>query len=227
MSRLTLRVSALALLGWLSSFTITAEAQTQIAQTQVAPASPVVVVTSPLPPMQIVPQPPALTRSAIDQPASVFRYGLQGFLAGGLVGVATGYLVLHEDSEDERWRDYLLATGVGAVSGAAMGILLGSFDNVQPERPVRFVMRDAVYGTLLGGLLGVTIGGLVALSSENGQDALLGASIGAVSGFALGGLIGALEGQRKPLDRRWRAALNTTRDVSGKHALGLRLQGRF
>ncbi len=234
MSKFTLQGGAFALFGWLClfSFGVQAQVQTYVAPAQVAPPSSVVVVHPQAPPAQVqvmapvMPPPPVYVHTEVEPLGSVLRYSLQGFVAGALVGVSTGHLILHNDGGGEKWRGYLTATGIGAIAGAGTGLVLGFFDSAHDDRPARFVMRDALYGTLLGGVLGATIGGLVALNSHQGEDILLGTTIGTVSGFGLGVLVGVLEGQRKP-KTRVQAGLASLRDVRGKQALGLQVSGRF
>lgn len=187
--------------------------------------SSVVVVTPPPANVQLVTPSPRRGHRP-DQAPSVLKYALDGFFGGSLAGLSTGYLVLRDQRRPDLWRGYVLATGIGALSGSGMGLVLGLFDAAAPERPARYIMRDAAYGTLLGGVLGATVGGLVALNSHNGKDALLGAAIGGVSGLGLGGLVGVLEGQRKPRFALL-PSLSASRDIRGERALGAGVYGRF
>ncbi len=166
-------------------------------------------------------------RAVQTESGSVLIYSLQGFFAGALAGLSVGYLVTSTGHGESSWRSMVLATGVGALSGAGLGLGFGLLDAASDRRPaaLRFVMRDAVYGTLLGGAFGATVGGLVALDSRDGRDALVGASIGAITGFVLGGLTGVLEGHLRA--RTVLVGVGTTQDVRGKHALGASLSGRF
>jgi hypothetical protein len=175
----------------------------------------------------VQPQPIQTVRALPDENRSVLSYSLQGFVAGALVGISVGYLVVSTHHVETPWRSMVMATGIGALSGAGLGLGLGFLDAASDRRPaaLRFVMRDATYGALLGGAFGATVGGLVALDSRNGRDALLGASIGAISGCVLGGLTGVLEGHLRA--RTVLLGVGTTQDVRGKHALGATLSGRF
>ena len=226
MSRTLVPIVTLASLLWATALVPATRAHDQPGATQVGPAQASVVVVTPPPANVQLVAPSAERLPPPDETGSVLKYGLEGFLGGSLAGLSTGYLVLHDESRPELWRGYLLASGIGALSGAGMGLVLGLFDAAAPARPARYVMRDAAYGTLLGSILGATVGGLVALSSRHGEDALLGGAIGGVSGFGLGALIGALEGQRRPR-HPLRAGLGTATDIRGRQAVGIALSSRF
>src|SRR5688572_13045984 len=83
---------------------------------------------------------------------SIFRTGYRGLLTGGLVGVSAGYLVARADGrEGEPWRPLALGAGIGAVSGAAVGLGLGLFDlTLDGEPRAHVVLRDMLYGTTFG-----------------------------------------------------------------------------
>jgi hypothetical protein len=193
------------------------------------PAPPSVYVVAP-PPGQptIIAQPQVHIVEARDEGSSVLRYGVSGFFAGGLAGLGVGYLATDGARGSDAWRGLVLASGIGALTLAGLGVGLGVIDAAAERRPPpgRFVMRDAAYGTLLGAAFGAAVGGLVALESRRGSDALLGASIGSVSGLVFGGLIGVLEG-------RWRRhnsvvlSMSAQRDARGQRVLGPGIAGRF
>jgi hypothetical protein len=159
---------------------------------------------------------------------SYLRYSAVGFAGGALVGLSVGYLAV-SGGVSEPWRPLLLATGIGALSGAGLGLGLAFLDAASDVRPApgRFVMRDAAYGTLLGGIFGATVGGLVALGTHDAESVLVGASIGGISGFVLGGLVGVLEGRLRGRDRRVAAALQVAPDAAGQHVFAPSLVGRF
>lgn len=167
--------------------------------------------------------PPARDVSVSD--GSVLAYSLEGFVAGALVGLSAGYLVTKGDPWDSAWRGSVLATGIGALSAAGLGVGLGLLDASLTQRPLRFIMRDALCGTLLGGLFGAVVGGLVVLSSRDGHDVLVGTAIGGISGFVLGGLTGVLEGQLRP--RVVQFGLGSAQDARGKQSPFASLNGRF
>jgi hypothetical protein len=167
----------------------------------------------------------SLVRDAPAETGSVLVYSLQGFFAGALVGLSVGYLVTSNSHVESAWRSTVLASGIGALSAAGLGLGLGLLDATSERRPLRFVMRDALYGTLLGAAFGACVGGLAALGSHDGRDALVGASIGGISGFALGGLTGVLEGQLRT--RSVAIGLGTTLDARAKQLPLASLHGRF
>jgi hypothetical protein len=167
------------------------------------------------------------------EPPSALLHGLQGFLAGALVGTGIGYLTIGE-SAHEPWRDVLLGAGVGGLSGAGLGLGVGLLDASMGKRSAaRYVMRDMLYGTGLGALFGSVVGGLVALDSDDAEDVLVGGSIGAISGALLGVVTGVVEGQwRKPhghdaAKTRISAVLGLSRDRAGQHLLLPGVAGRF
>lgn len=188
----------------------------------VPPAQRIEIVQAP-PRLQLVQAPP--TRPA----RSTLRYVVSGFFAGGLAGLGAGYLATDRGHASEAWRGLVLGSGIGALTGAGLGVALAILDASSDRQlpPGRYVMRDAAYGTLLGAALGATVGGLVALETHDGSDALFGASIGGLSGFALGAVIGVLEGRWRGRRYDVAGALSMQSDVAGRRALGPALVGRF
>jgi hypothetical protein len=172
---------------------------------------------------------PVLVQRRGDDSVSVLKYSLQGFFAGALAGLAVAYLATDGAQVHEPWRALVLGSGIGALSGAGLGIGLGVADAASDRRPpaARFVMRDSVYGTLLGAAFGGTVGGLVVLHSHDGRDAVVGTAIGAVSGCVLGALVGVLEGRWRRRDHPISGALQLSRDLGGRHVVGPSLAGRF
>jgi hypothetical protein len=139
-------------------------------------------------------------RAAESERPTVFDGAYQGLLVGALAGTATGYLFARSDTWNETggWKPVVYGLGIGALSGAALGLTLGIVDLSQ-RHPGRsgYVMRDGVYGAGLGAVLGGIAGGLAALSSKKGEHVLLGTSIGVLSGTVVGMTIGFVEGYRK------------------------------
>jgi hypothetical protein len=139
-------------------------------------------------------------RAAETERPTVFDGAYQGLLVGALAGSATGYLFARSDTWNETggWKPVVYGLGIGALSGAALGLTLGVVDLAQ-RHPGRngYVMRDGLYGAGLGAVLGTIAGGLAALSSKKGEHVLLGASIGVLSGTVAGMTIGFVEGYRK------------------------------
>ncbi len=130
---------------------------------------------------------------------SVFRYGLRGFGIGTLLGASTGYLIGHSDNHwnTDDWRNLGISLGVGAIAGTLGGIGVGFYD-LSLEQPGvgSIVMRDTLWGTGLGALVGGVAGALFIIDSGNGRDAALGASIGSLVGAAAGVVIGFIEGPK-------------------------------
>jgi hypothetical protein len=131
---------------------------------------------------------------------TVFDGAYQGLLVGTLAGTATGYMFARSDTwnEDGGWKPLGYGAGIGALSGAAIGLTLGIVDLSQ-RRPGRngYVMRDGLYGAGLGALLGGIAGGLAALSSKKGEHVLFGAATGVLVGAVGGMAVGFVEGYRK------------------------------
>jgi hypothetical protein len=144
-----------------------------------------------------------LSRSAwADElpPPTVFDGAYQGLLVGALAGGATGYLFGRSDTWNKSggWKPLAYGAGIGALSGAVLGLTLGIVDMSQ-RKPHRnaYVMRDGLYGAGLGAVLGGIAGGLGAISSKKGEYILFGASIGVLTGTCGGIAVGFVEGYRK------------------------------
>jgi hypothetical protein len=168
------------------------------------------------------------------EPPTVLAQTLQGMLAGGLVGTGAGYLTVHDADVQGPWRDVLLGTGIGALTGGSLGLVLGLIDGgLEGHSRASYVMRDMLCGSGVGALFGGTIGGLVALSSDDARDVLMGASIGVISGAVLGVVAGVVEGQWRARRARGRAraqllpALRAGRDLSGRQVWMSGVSGHF
>lgn len=137
---------------------------------------------------------------ADTNPPTVFDGAYQGLLVGATAGVATGYLFARRGGwkSSDDWKPLVYGAGIGALSGAAIGLTLGIVDMAQ-RNPGRngYVMRDGLYGAGLGAVLGGIAGGLAAISSKKGEHVLLGGSIGVLAGTCLGMGMGFVEGYRK------------------------------
>ncbi|MBX2810728.1 MAG: hypothetical protein KTR25_02915, partial [Myxococcales bacterium] len=114
---------------------------------------------------------------------SVITYGFRGMGTGALLGLSASYLVIRNSDSDDDLTLFLTTTGISALVGAGTGIAIGLFD-LKSNRPGvgGIMLRDTLYGTLLGGLVGLTVGGIVALNGGEGEDLALGASIGSLVG---------------------------------------------
>jgi hypothetical protein len=155
-----------------------------------------------------------------DYAPSVFTYGYRGLLTGGLVGLSAGYLVARRDGfERDDYRPLVLGGGIGALSGAALGLTLG-FVDLADDRPGMgsIALRDTLYGAGFGALLGAITGGLVIIRTREAEHLLFGASIGTLAGAALGLGIGLIEGRRivSSPQHRYSASLVSTRDAAGE-----------
>lgn len=144
---------------------------------------------------QVVEQAPVYraVRTRPERP-SVFTYSYQGFIAGALAGLGAGYLVARPDGvQGDDWRALAFGSGVGALTGASLGITLGLLDHAG-ARSGYYVARDMSYGVGIGVLLGATAGGLSAILSDDAEHLLLGSAIGSLVGVGLGIVTGVLEG---------------------------------
>ncbi len=158
-------------------------------------------------------------------PPTVFDGAYQGLLVGGTAGLATGYLFARSNGW-EGWSDgktLIYGAGIGALSGAAIGLTLGIVD-VSQSRPGRngYVMRDGLYGAVLGAVLGGITGGLVAMSTKKGEHVLLGGSIGVLSGTCLGLTVGFVEGYR-----RYALAIAPVEQAGGSYTFVPAVSARF
>jgi hypothetical protein len=91
----------------------------------------------------------------------------------------------------------VLGAGIGALSGAAVGLTLG-FVDLRDDRPGMgsLILRDMGYGASFGVLIGAVTGALVMIRTEEPEHIGFGAAIGALSGAGAGLIIGAIEGRR-------------------------------
>ncbi len=133
-----------------------------------------------------------------DEAPSVFSYAYRGFGIGALLGMSAGYLALRDfEDREEEWKDFGQSLGVGALTGTVGGLAIGLYDlNLEKPGLGGIVLRDTLYGTVLGGLVGAVAGGLAVISSSNGEDIVFGASIGSLCGAVLGVAMGFIEGPR-------------------------------
>jgi hypothetical protein len=171
-----------------------------------------------------------------DTAPSVFSYGFRGLFVGALAGVSGGYLAARRgDFQREDWRPLVLGTGIGGLSGAAIGLTLG-FVDLAADRPGAYAiaLRDMLYGAGFGAVLGLVVGCLVIIRTHDAEHALFGTAIGTLVGTGVGLGIGIFEGRRivdSPAHRsaipRYRAQLGSMVDVAGNLALGPVLSGSF
>jgi hypothetical protein len=129
---------------------------------------------------------------------SVFSYGYRGLSIGALGGLSGGYLVARRDGfARQDWRPLVLGVGIGALSGAALGLLLG-FSDLADDRPGmgNIVLRDMDYGGGFGALVGLIAGGLAVIKTHEPEHIAFGAALGALSGIGVGLVVGLIEGRR-------------------------------
>jgi MFS family permease len=147
-----------------------------------------------------------LTCFAEDDAPSIVGYGLQGFGTGAAIGLATGFIATGTKFESGEWKTLLLGTGIGALSGMGVGIVLGAIDaGATPSRlgVGHYVLQDRSYGWALGALAGGTVGALVWLNDGRAKDVLSGMAFGTLIGAGVGLVLGILEGAlRKPPPER-------------------------
>ena len=133
-----------------------------------------------------------------DSAPSVFAYGFRGFWIGTALGSSAGYLVIRDDHwNGNAWEDLGISMGVGAIVGTLGGLGVGLYD-LSLEKPGvgSIVLRDTLYGTGLGGLVGAVAGGLFVIKSDDWEDVALGASVGSLVGAAVGIAMGFIEGPK-------------------------------
>ena len=148
---------------------------------------------------------PVLCR-AQDETPSIVGYGLQGFGTGAAVGLAAGFLATGRTFESGEWKALVLGTGIGALSGMGVGIVLGAVDAGATPSGFgvgHYVLQDMNYGFGLGALAGATVGALIWVDHGRGKDVLTGMAYGTLIGAGVGLVLGIIEGAlRKPAPER-------------------------
>jgi hypothetical protein len=131
---------------------------------------------------------------ARDESPSLFSYGSEGFGTGALVGLAAGYLSTGDDYESSEWRKLVFGAGVGALVGVGTGLTLGVLDlGSQPPGAGWIVLRDTGRGTGLGAIVGLAVGALYVIDSNDPKDLLIGAAYGGIIGAGAGVVFGVIE----------------------------------
>ena len=139
-----------------------------------------------------------------DSQPSIFSYVMRGMGVGAIDGLASGYLIVHtEASSMAEWRILLMSTGIGALGGMGLGLGTGFIDLMMYRKYPNgdyvglgaIILRDSLYGALIGALAGVIGGGVAALANDEPKSIAFGAAIGALSGTGAGILIGVIEGK--------------------------------
>jgi hypothetical protein len=159
---------------------------------------------------------------------SILAFGLRGTWSGALAGLGASYLAARDSGD--AWRAVGLSVSIGALSGAALGLSLGVFD--QLDFPAAYyISRDLSYGTLFGALIGALGGVIVTIGNGDAEAILLGAAAGSLGGLGLGMLTGILEGQyrarRDPFRLGSRFHMTIGQVAPETRTWGARVQGRF
>jgi hypothetical protein len=150
----------------------------------------------------------ALPRDARAQDGpSIFHYGIDGFMSGAELGLASGFLATGDRYESREWRKLVFGTGIGALVGVGFGLTLGIVDNSSPPPPTGwFILRDLGYGTVFGALVGTAVGALFLIDSGRAKNLLTGAAIGSLFGGGAGIAFGLIESNNEARRMRPRAA---------------------
>jgi hypothetical protein len=143
--------------------------------------------------------------SCCNSRPSLISHGFLGLVTGALFGLSAGYLVERGGGiHDHEWKTLVFGSGIGLLSGAAVGVGLGFWDSEDDRYCYgRYLLRDMLYGGGFGALLGSAAGGLAVLETKKGEHVLLGAAIGLMAGVGIGAIIGVIEGQTET-DRAFR-----------------------
>jgi hypothetical protein len=167
---------------------------------------------------------------------SVFTYGSHGLAVGAMAGLSAGYLVArHDGFRSNDWRPLVLGVGVGALSGAGLGLVLG-FVDLADDRPGmgNIVLRDMDYGGGFGAVVGLIAGALTVIKTHEPEHIALGTAIGALSGVGAGLIVGLIEGRRivnSPAHRysgkRLTPTLFAVEDARQQRTLSVGATGRF
>lgn len=130
-----------------------------------------------------------------DDSWSVLEYGWYGLGDGLGVGLAAGYLATGSEFESDEWDIIGLGAGVGALGGIGVGLMLGIMD-IGKDGPGlgASALQNMGYGLGLGTVGGLIVGGIVAVSSEDAKDVLVGGSVGALVGSGVGLILGLVQG---------------------------------
>jgi hypothetical protein len=174
----------------------------------------------------------AASARAEERRLSVFDYAYEGLALGAGVGLAGGYLVARDDGwQKSDWKPLVYGGGIGALSGAGLGLILGVVDITQskPNRRAHYVLRDMGLGAGFGFTVGAIAGGLAAISTEKVEHVLFGGAIGVLSGAGLGGILGIFDGPDKAehASQPFGVAIVPVREANGKLAYVPSLSARY
>ncbi|MDJ0761905.1 MAG: hypothetical protein QNJ97_02860 [Myxococcota bacterium] len=139
---------------------------------------------------------------------SVFTYAFKGFGIGALVGTGVGYLAVRNEDFSDNWKPFALSVGIGTIAGVGLGLGTGFIDLASEHPGIGgIILRDTLYGTVLGIGVGVVAGLTSALVKNEWEYLAFGPALGAVIGAGAGLVIGIIEGgvqsaRRKRENRR-------------------------
>ena len=136
---------------------------------------------------------PARSRADMPDAASLVDYGFKGFTLGLELGLAVGYITTGKTWEKNEWKKLVISAGIGALAGMSTGIVVSVADSTSGGAGGYYILRDAGYGTLLGGTMGALVGVLLWVDNGRPKDVLRGAAYGALLGAALGIVYGVVE----------------------------------
>ena len=150
---------------------------------------------------------PAHSRADMPDADSLLDYGFKGTMLGIELGLSISYLSTGPKWEDDEWKPVVFGMGIGALAGLSTGILLAVIDKTSGGWGGFYLLRAAVYGSLLGGVMGAALGVLFWVNDGSSKDVLRSAAWGGIFGAAAGLIYGMIEaGNAKP--RREDASLD-------------------
>lgn len=174
--------------------------------------------------------------AAAEQPdgPSIISSAWSGLTSGLAIGGAGGYLVGRRHGWNRHdWRAVGLGMGIGALSGAGFGLVLGIADKAGAPGG-RFVARDMAAGAGFGAVIGLISGGIAVALHGHAEHLLFGTAVGVISGAGLGIITGIIEGISKRHHTvtatsrlHIEPSLALTRQVNGSNLVLPGLSGRF
>jgi hypothetical protein len=145
---------------------------------------------------------PARGRADMPDAASLVDYGFKGFTLGLELGLAVGYITTGPRWHSNEWKNLAIGMGIGALSGMTTGIIVAVADTTSEGTGGYYLLRDAGYGTLLGGTMGAVVGMLLWVDEGSSKDVLKGSAFGAIFGAGAGIVYGIIEASHaKPRGR--------------------------
>lgn len=124
---------------------------------------------------------------------SVISYGWYGLLLGALGGLSAGYIRYADEKDNSD--NILKSVGYGTLSGAGLGLIIGAVDMSSGKTGMGgIIMRDMYLGGLLGLTLGGIGGGIEAIGSKRWESVGKGAAWGYLAGIVFGITVASIEG---------------------------------